>query len=92
MISFFVENMWEIFFGLISAATLGFCRHLLSKTKKLEEMQKEDQIRKTRAMILDEIEPIISELSLLHSEIDGLKNAGVNEISTIKHDSDISHQ
>ena len=54
--------------------------------------RKEDQIRKTRAMILDEIEPIISELSLLHSEIDGLKNAGVNEISTIKHDSDISHQ
>ena len=52
----------EIFFGLISAALLGFCKHLISKNKQLEEMQKADQNRQYRQMIVDEIEPIIDEI------------------------------
>ena len=48
----------EIFFGLVSAGALAFCKHLWSKNKKLEEMQKADQNRQYRQMILDEIHPI----------------------------------
>ena len=59
----------EIFFGLISAGALAFCKHLYSKNKKLEEMQKADQNRQYRQMILDEIEPIINEITRLKSEI-----------------------
>ena len=70
MLTFLAENLWEIFFGLLSAGALGFCKYLWSRTKKLEEMQRADQNRQTREMILDEIEPIIAEISLLHSQID----------------------
>jgi hypothetical protein len=35
----------EIFFGLVSAGALAFCKHLWGKNKKLEEMQKADQNR-----------------------------------------------
>ena len=59
----------EIFFGLVSAGALAFCKHLYSKNKKLEEMQKADQNRQYRQMILDEIEPIINEITRLKSEI-----------------------
>ena len=38
----------EIFFGLVSAGALAFCKYLWSRNKKLEEMQKEDQNRKYR--------------------------------------------
>jgi hypothetical protein len=48
MLTFITENLWEIFFGLISAGALGFCKHLHNKNKKLEEMQKEDQTRQQR--------------------------------------------
>ena len=59
----------EIFFGLVSAGALAFCKHLWGKNKKLEEMQKADQNRQYRQMILDEIHPIIDELTRLKSEI-----------------------
>lgn len=59
----------EIFFGLVSAGLLGFCKHLISKNKQLEEMQKADQNRQYRQMIVDEIEPIINELTRLKAEI-----------------------
>jgi hypothetical protein len=38
----------EIFFRLVSAALLGFCKHLLSKNKELERMQQADQNRQYR--------------------------------------------
>ena len=59
----------EIFFGLVSAGLLGFCKHLINKNKQLEEMQKADQNRQYRQMILDEIEPIINEITRLKNEI-----------------------
>ena len=59
----------EIFFGLVSAGALAFCKSLYNKNKKLEEMQKADQNRQYRQMIVDEIEPIIEELGRLKNEI-----------------------
>ena len=59
----------EIFFGLVSAGLLAFCKHLYNKNKKLEEMQKADQNRQYRQMILDEIHPIIDELTRLKGDI-----------------------
>ena len=66
----------EIFFGLISTGALAFCKHLWSKNKKLEEMQKEDQNRKYRQMILDEIEPIVNEITRLKNELHQATDAG----------------
>ena len=66
------EHLVEIFFGLISAGALAFCKHLYGKNKKLEDMQQADQNRKYRQMILDEIEPIIAEISLLKTNVNNI--------------------
>ena len=74
----------EIFFGLVSAGALAFCKHLYSKNKKLEEMQKADQNRQYRQMIIDEIEPIVDELTRLKSEIVTVDNSAKNELNQFK--------
>jgi hypothetical protein len=39
---FLISHLWEIFFGLLSAGALAFCKYLWGRNKKLEQMQKED--------------------------------------------------
>lgn len=74
----------EIFFGLVSAGLLAWCKSLFAQKKKLEEKEKEDLNRLHRQMILDEIEPIVEELKILKDRIDkGLIDA--------KHEADMTH-
>ena len=92
MFTFLIENLWEIFFGLLSAGALGFCRYLWNRTKKLEEMQKADQNRQTREMILDEIGPIIDEISLLHSQIDNLEITTKKDFLDVRQEEESAHK
>lgn len=92
MLDFITKNVWEIFFGLVSAGTLAFCKHLWSKNKKLEEMQKEDQNRKTREMILDEIEPIIEEIALIKQELNNVDTNTKVEFVKLKTESEHTHE
>ena len=82
----------EIFFGLISAALLGFCKHLLSKNKELERMQQADQNRQYRQMILDEIHPIIDELTRLKSEITSVETDAKTALNQFKAVCDKEHE
>lgn len=82
----------EIFFGLVSAGALAFCKHLWNKNKKLEEMQKADQNRQYRQMILDEIEPIIDELTRLKQEIVNVDNSVKTAVSNLKASADKEHK
>lgn len=82
----------EIFFGLVSAGALAFCKHLWSKNKKLEEMQKADQNRQYRQMILDEIEPIINEITRLKSEITKVDTDAKVALTQFKADADATKQ
>ena len=92
MVEFFTENLWEIFFGLISAGLLAFCKHLWSKNKKLEEMQRADQNRQTREMILDEIEPIIEEISILKKEMHQADEDLKKEMNQFRLDAELTHK
>ena len=82
----------EIFFGLVSAACLGFCKHLLSKNKELTRMQQADQNRQHRQMILDEIHPIIDELTRLKSEITNVDTAAKTALNQFKMVCDKEHE
>ena len=82
----------EIFFGLVSAGALAFCKHLYSKNKKLEEMQKADQNRQYRQMILDEIEPIINEITRLKSEITKVNTDAKVALTQFKTEADATKQ
>lgn len=82
----------EIFFGLVSAGALAFCKHLWSRNKKLEEMQKADQNRQYRQMILDEIEPIVNELTRLKNEIIAVDTNAKTALTQFKDVCDKEHK
>lgn len=81
----------EIFFGLVSAGALAFCKLLYNKNKRLEEMQREDQNRKHRQMIIDEIEPIVAELTKLKAEIVDVDTNAKTMYAQFKADSEATH-
>ena len=82
----------EIFFGLVSAGLLAFCKHLYGKNKKLEEMQKADQNRQYRQMILDEIHPIIDELTRLKTDITNVETHAKVELAQFKATCEKDHE
>lgn len=60
----------EIFFGLVSAGLLAYCKSLFAQKKELEKRKEEDMTRLHRQMILDEIEPIVKELKIIKEKVD----------------------
>ena len=89
---FIVSHLWEIFFGLLSAGALAFCKYLWGSNKQLKQMQKEDQVRQQRQMILDEIEPIVKELTDIHNEIAMNKADTQQELAQLKLTSEHTHE
>lgn len=63
MSTWILEHLGEIFFGLISAGCLAFCKYLWDQNKKLKDYDEEKRMRQIRSMIVDEINPLAKELS-----------------------------
>ena len=74
----------EIFFGLVSAGLLAYCKYLWSQKQELAKHKEEDMTRLHRQMILDEIEPITAELVRIKSELN-------NNINTLRSEADQTH-
>lgn len=55
-------------------------------------MQKEDQVRQQRQMILDEIEPIVKELTDIHNKIAMNKVNNQQELAQLKLTSEHTHE
>lgn len=74
MLTFVTEHLVEIFFGLVSAGALAFCKYLhgeVKKYRKLLTQQKDEQLEKT---IDSRIEPIQEEIEELRKYIVETKN------------------
>lgn len=82
----------ELLFGLISAGALAFCRYLWKQNKELGRLQKEEENRKYRQMIIDEIEPIIAELNTAEEEIKRIKKQGQTTINGIESAEKCKHE
>ena len=82
----------ELLFGLVSAGALAFCKHLWSKNKELEKLQKEDENRKYRQMVLNEIEPILDELAKAEDDIKHLDADVKASIASLKSTAEIEHK
>lgn len=82
----------ELLFGLISAGALAFCRYLWKQNKELARLQKEEDNRKYRQMIIDEIEPIIAELNVAEAEIKKVKQQGAKTISGLEDSEKATHE
>lgn len=89
---FIISHLWEIFFGLLSAGALAFCKYLWGSNKKLKQMQQEDQTRQQRQMILDEIEPIIQELTDINNKINTNKATMDKELAQMKVNAEHTHE
>lgn len=89
---FIISHLWEIFFGLLSAGALAFCKYLWGSNKKLKQMQQEDQTRQQRQMILDEIEPIIQELTDINNKINTNKATMDKELTQMKVNAEHTHE
>ena len=82
----------ELIFGLISAGALALCRHFWKQNQELNKLQKEEENRKYRQMILDEIEPIIEELGRAEEEIKHIKKQGKQTVSGLENAEKASHE
>lgn len=82
----------ELLFALVSAGTLAFCRHLWKQNKELERLQKEDENRKYRQMILNEIDPILDELAKAEDDIKHLDADVKASITSIKATAEAEHK
>ena len=92
-----MANIWanyglEILCGLVSAGALAFCRYLWKQNKELARLQREEENRKYRQMIIDEIEPIIAELNQAEEEIKKIKKQGVKTINNLEATEDSKHE
>lgn len=84
MVELITEYGNEILLSLLTAATLGYARLQVRQKKEFEKMLQEDQNRKYRQMILDEIEPIVEELKRLNDKI-------VSSVSDLKAEAADTH-
>lgn len=82
----------ELLFGLISAGALAFCKHLHSQNKELKKLQEEDKNRQYREMILNEIEPIIDELTKVENDIKNLDSGVKTQIAAIEASAESEHK
>lgn len=82
----------ELIFGLISAGTLALCRHLWKQNKDLAKFQKDEESRKYRQMIVDEIEPIIEELRRAEEDIKAIRQQSEVAIDGLEASERKSHE
>lgn len=74
----------EIFFGLVSAGLLAYCKHLWSQKQELQKRKEEDMTRLHRQMILDEIEPLVEEIHRVKTSLD-------QKVNDLRHEADQTH-
>lgn len=82
----------ELLFGLISAGALAFCKYLHSQNKELKKLQEEDKNRQYRQMILNEIDPIIDELSKAETDIKNLDADVKAQLAALKATAESEHK
>lgn len=83
MLTFVTEHLVEIFFGLVSAGALAFCKYLhgqLKNYKKLLEESKDTELEKT---IDSRIEPIQKKIEELRQYIIDTKDIEKNHMQLI---------
>lgn len=92
MSAIFAKYGLELIFGLISAGALALCRYFWKQNKELSRLQKEEENRKYRQMIIDEIEPIIEELGRAEEEIKNIKKQGKQTVNGLENAEKASHE
>lgn len=80
---FFINHMWEIFFGLVAAGALAFCKYLHGQLKNYQKLLEEKENTALRKTILDELEPIIEEIHRLEKRLKACEEKEFQDIDLI---------
>lgn len=69
MQSFLANHLIEIFFGLVAAGALAFCKYLHSQMKNYKKLLEEKKDEKMEMAIDERLEPIVAEIEELRKYI-----------------------
>lgn len=83
MYAFIAQHFIEIFFGLISAGLLAFCKHIYSQMKAYQKLAEDKKDEELEELIEKHIAPIQEEINKLKNEATSKENIGKNYIDLI---------
>lgn len=83
MSTFIAQHFIEIFFGLISAGLLAFCRYIYTQMKMYQKLAEEKKDEQLEELIEDHIAPIKEDLNNLRSFVLGEKKISEKYIEII---------
>lgn len=83
MSTFIAQHFIEIFFGLISAGLLAFCRYIYTQMKMYQKLAEEKKDEQLEELIEEHIAPIKEDLNNLRSFVLGEKKSSERYIEII---------
>lgn len=83
MLTFITEHLIEIFFGLVSAGALAFCKYLHSQLKNYKKLLEENKDTELEKTIDSRIEPIQKEIEELRRYVMETKDIEKNHMQLI---------
>lgn len=83
MFTFIAEHLVEIFFGLVSAGGLAFCKYLHSQLKNYKKLLEENKDTELEKIIDSRIEPIQKEIEELRKYVMETKDIEKNHMQLI---------
>lgn len=83
MSTFIAQHFIEIFFGLISAGLLAFCRYIYTQMKMYQKLAEEKKDEQLEELIEEHIAPIKEDLNNLRSFVLEEKNSSERYIEII---------
>lgn len=83
MSAFIAQHFIEIFFGLISAGLLAFCRYIYTQMKMYQKLAEEKKDEQLEELIEEHIAPIKEDLNNLRSFVLGEKKSSEKYIEII---------
>lgn len=83
MYAFIAQHFIEIFFGLISAGLLAFCKHIYNQMKVYQKLAEDKKDEELKELIEKHIAPIQKEIDQLKNETTLKENIGKNYVDLI---------
>ena len=83
MLEFLAQHLIEIFFGLVSAGALGFCKYMHTQMKNYKNLLEEKEDHQLEETIENRIEPIKMEIEELRKHIREIGTIEKNHIDLI---------
>lgn len=83
MLEFLAQHLIEIFFGLVSAGALGFCKYMHTQMKNYKNLLEEKEDHQLEETIENRIEPIKMEIEELRKYIRDIGTIEKNHVDLI---------